>query len=208
MIALRGWNALNHKSLSNFAPFIGFDIETYSPNGFPKNFEDPVVAATIALSINEDFRNGLIVLSSIFPPSSETLILKWILNTLASLPRGCILTYNGKRFDITYIMTRAERCGINYCEKALGKHNHIDLYEKVKQNGRLSSFKQKVVEQFLGIKRQIIGVEGANYYKYYERFLGYGDLAPLLYNIEDAAKCIELSFRLKNDKAFIRITKQ
>jgi len=129
------------------------------------------------------------------------------LNTLASLPRGCILTYNGKRFDIIYMMMRAERCGINYCEKVLGKHDHIDLYEEVKQNRGLSSFKQKAVEQFLGIKRQIMGVEGANYYKYYERFLGYGDLAPLLYNIEDAVKCIELSFRLKNDKAFIRITK-
>ena len=208
MIELKGWNILNHKSLSNFAPFIGFDIETYSPKGFPKNFEDPIVAATIALSINEDFKNGLIVLSSIFPSSSETLILKWILNTLNSLPKGYILTYNGKRFDITYMMTRAKRCGINYCERALSKHAHIDLYEKVKQNGKLPSFKQKVVEQFLGIKRQIMNVEGANYYKYYEKFLGYGDLTPLFYNIEDAVKCIELSFRLKNDKAFIHIAKQ
>lgn len=65
------------------SPYIGFDIETYSPNGFPRDEEDPVVVATLAISVDGDPRKGLL-LSLIYPPNQEETLLRWLHGFLSS----------------------------------------------------------------------------------------------------------------------------
>lgn len=182
-------------------PLLGFDIETYSPQGFPKNFEDPVVAATITIAQSLKLGQGLIIISLIYPPCGESLFLKQLLIILASISKGSLITYNGLRFDIAYLIVRAEKYGLN-ARKILSEHKHIDLYQTIRRMGvKLPSYGQKNVEKLLGIRREVTGISGATYHYHYESFLKTGNLKPLLYNIEDSIGCLKILSKL-NSKNF------
>jgi uncharacterized protein YprB with RNaseH-like and TPR domain len=170
----------------NHAPLISLDIETFSPYGFPHNKGDPVVATSVAALIGRDMRDGLMLFSMICRPSSEGRLINWISKLFNSLSGSFLLTYNGKKFDLPYIKFRAERYGINL-DGEIERLVHIDLYELVKRF-RLSfpRYSQKVVEQCLGIRRQITDVNGGNFHMHFLNFLENGNVKPLLYNIEDS----------------------
>ena len=174
----------------NPTPYIGFDIETYSPDGFPEDFEDPIVAATLGISHSGDIRQGLMVISLIYPPHAERSLLRRLLNLMAACPEGFLLTYNGRRFDVAYLIDRAARHRLD-SDTALSKHEHADLYDIIKHSGMpLASYGQKTVEHFLGIGHEITDISGITYHLFYRRFLEEGGLKPVFYNIEDGIGCL------------------
>jgi len=172
--------------------YTGFDIETYSPDGFPKDGGDPVIAATLAVSMNRGPRKGLLLVSFIYPPSMEETLLRWLHLFLSSSQGNYLVTYNGARFDLQYVIHRGGVYGIDF-ETVFSNYNHIDLYEVVRRAGlQLPSYGQKAVERFMGIDRVVNDVSGFSYHKSFHDFLRFGSLKPLFYNIEDSVGCLRI----------------
>lgn len=183
---------------SNRSPYIAFDIETYSPNGFPEKSQDPVVTTTLAFSVTDDPRDGLVLLSLIFPPDMEDLLLSWLYHFLCSSP-GLLVTYNGTRFDLGYVKNRGLLHGIDF-SSTFSRYEHLDVYQIVRQARlQIPRYSQRAVEHKLRINRVVNDVNGASYHKVFDSFLKFGDLRPLFYNIEDAVGCMRILSRLMQD---------
>jgi uncharacterized protein YprB with RNaseH-like and TPR domain len=162
-------------------PIIGFDIETYSPNGFPAQRQDPIVAATLALSLSLNSNHGLMLISMIFPPSMEGDLLNILHTILQPCQGGSMVTYNGKRFDLLYTVHRGLLHGLNL-QQTFENYGQLDIYEIVKSAlPTLPGYGQKVVENFLGIKRLVKDVWGGNYHQAFDSFLKTGDPKPIIY---------------------------
>lgn len=182
-------------------PLIGFDIETYSPKGFPVHRQDPIVTATLAISPSLDLRNGLILISMIFPPSMEDRLLTLLHRLFSTCEGGSMVTYNGKRFDLIYTTHRGRFHGLNFKE-TFARRGHLDMYEIVRNTMPiLPSYGQKAVEEFLGIERSVSDLCGATYHQAFNSFLSTGSPKPLLYNIEDSIGCLRL-LNLLTSKGF------
>jgi len=168
---------------------VGFDLETYSLHGFPDGFEDPIVNFSLAVQ-NEV---GLLILSFISAPRFELELLKLLRSGLEAINGGVLLTYNGVRFDLQYAVRRSAEYGLDFKDVFQG-FRHVDLYRLLRLSRvRLQGYGQKSVERFLGIKRVVTDVTGANYHKFYSKFLSDGDLRAVLYNIEDSVGCVRLA---------------
>lgn len=179
------------------SPPLSLDIETYSPNGFPYDGGDPVVSVSLARPLYGDPRLGLEASSIICHPSLEPELLRNLSNLFGQRLEGLLLTYNGLHFDIPYLQSRANRYGIDLKRRLEGAL-HIDLYQLIRGSGlRLTSYRQKDVEEYLGIWRQIRDVNGGNYYRYYQSFLKNWDIRPMLYNMEDALLMHIILYALK-----------
>lgn len=177
-------------------PLIGFDIETYSPRGFPAHKQDPIVTATLAVAPSVKLGKGLIVVSMMFPPAMEGTLLNLLHNLLSTYRGSSLVTYNGKRFDLTYITHRSLLHGLDF-EGILASISHIDIYEIVRSAlPMLPSHGQKIVEHSLGIRRLVRDVCGANYHQAFNSFLLTGNLTPLFYNIEDSIGCLRMLYAL------------
>lgn len=173
-------------------PYTGFDIETYSPNGFPRNGEDPVIAATLAVSTNRDPKKGLLLISLIYPPNMEETLLLWLHRFLSASQGSRLVTYNGAKFDLPYVIHRGRTHGIDF-ETVFSNYDHIDLYQVVRRARlRLSSYGQKAVERFMGINRVVNDISGASYHEMFYNFLRFGSLKPLFYNMEDSVGCLQI----------------
>ena len=182
-------------------PYIGFDIETHSPKGFPADGQDPVVTATLATSLSRDVRTGLLLTSLIFPPSMEDLLLIWLHQFLTSFRDGCLVTYNGTKFDLQYVVHRGRIHGIDF-DPVFLNYDHIDVYKLVRRaKVRLSSYGQKTVERWLGIDRVVDDVSGATYHQAFRCFQGFGSLKSLFYNIEDSIGCLRILKELTNTRS-------
>ena len=185
-----------NRSPSLDPPYIGFDIETYSPDGFPKDGEDSVIAATLAVSMNRDPRKGLLLVSLVYPPSAEETLLRYLHHFLSASQGSYLVTYNGARFDLRYVIHRGRVHGIDF-ETVFSNYDHIDLYEAVRQAGvRLPSYGQKAIERIVGINRVVNDISGASYHKAFHNFLRFGSLKPLFYNIEDSVGCLHILNKL------------
>jgi len=193
-------------------PLIGFDIETYSPNGFPADGQDPIITVTLATSFSQDVRKGLLLTSLIFPPSMEDLLLMWLHQFLASFRDGCLITYNGAKFDLKYLAHRGGIHEIDF-DPVFLNYGHLDLYEVVRRSRvRLPSYGQKAVERWLGIDRVVNDVSGVLYHKEFHDFQRFGSLKSLFYNIEDSVGCLRILKELTDmdrssyeDKSLMRI---
>jgi len=173
-------------------PLIGFDIETYSLNGFPAYRQDPIVAATLAVSPSPNLNHGLILVSLLFPPSMESMLLSLLQDLLSPSHGGSLVTYNGKRFDQLYTVHRGFLHGLDL-EQTFENYGHLDMYEIVRSTlPMLPSYGQKSVEHLLGVRRLVKDICGANYHQAFESFLMTGDLNPLFYNIEDSIGCLRI----------------
>lgn len=83
-----------------------------------------------------------------------------------------IVTYNGKSFDIPFILERMKKYNISNKLDTLG---HLDLYRVIKSHSEipniLPSLKQKNIEKFMGIsekrKDEISGQDSVKQYKQY-----------------------------------------
>lgn len=186
-------------------PHIGFDIETYSPAGFPQDGDDPVIAATLALSENGVPRKGLLLVSLIYPPSVEERLLT-LLRSFLSVSRGnCLVTYNGTRFDLQYLIHRGEIYGIDF-DAVFSSFDHLDLYRVIRRARlRLPSYGQKAIERVMGIDRVVNDVSGSSYHRVFNDFLRSGSLKPLFYNIEDSVGCLRILHGLTADNKNSRI---
>lgn len=175
--------------------FIGFDIETYSPNGFPCNMEDPIVNFSLASPIFNDLRKGVLTVSVACHPSYEGKLLK-ILYSLLSSVEGRLLTYNGSKFDVQYTVHRGSLFDLDF-QRIFSDLSHFDLYKLVRWlNIRLPGYTQKTVEKYLGFERIITDVSGAYYHLSFADFLRIGNLKPLFYNVEDSFGCLRILERL------------
>lgn len=116
----------------------------------------------------------------------ELLLLATFFEDLKGL--SAIISYNGKAFDIPFIMARAEELSLS-C--GLDNFFHVDLLAYVKKYHRffpLDNFKLKTVEGFLGLARQdaISGGESVQLYREYLKTKS-AELEEkiLLHNFED-----------------------
>jgi len=171
---------------------IGFDIETYSPRGFPHDMKDPIVNFSLAIPF-EDLRNGLLVASSIGAAYSEHKLLLIFRSLLISLMNsGVLTTYNGRMFDVRYVIEREKRQNIDF-DKIFSSISHMDLYDIKRSKVSLKRHNQKNVEKAIGINRVIKDVCGVYYHSFLDEFLEKKNLKPLFYNIEDSVGCLKNS---------------
>jgi len=173
-------------------PLVGFDIETYSPDGFPAQGEDPIVAATLAASPSFGLNGGLILISMIFPPSKEGELLGWLHAMLETFSGGSMVTYNGRRFDLPYVIHRGRLHGLDL-ERALKGYLQLDVYEAVRAAlPALPSYRQKAVEGLFGVERLVRDTSGESYHELFDSFMQTEDLRPVVYNIEDSIGCLRI----------------
>jgi uncharacterized protein YprB with RNaseH-like and TPR domain len=172
--------------------FVSFDIETYSPNGFPYNMGDPIVNFSLASPIFNDLRKGLLTVSYICHPSLEENLSRFLHSFLSLLEGNFLLTYNGSKFDVKYVAHRGNLFGLDF-QRLFSNFSHIDLYELIKSlNIKLPSYSQKTVEKLLGFERTVSDVSGASYYLSFANFLRDANLKPLFYNVEDSVGCLRI----------------
>lgn len=175
---------------------VSFDIETYSPHGFPHEMEDLVVNFSLAIPFFKGSRSGLLTISSICDPCLEKDLLAMLYQFLFSLRGAYLLTYNGSKFDVKYVTYRGNFFDLDFNEVFAGL-SHIDLFKLVKWlNILLPSYGQKAVERFVGVNRFVKDVSGASYHSLFVDFLTRGSLKPLFYNIEDSVGCLQIANRL------------
>jgi len=178
---------LKHFGLEGYP--VGFDIETYSPNGFPYDTRDPIVNCSLAMPL----RHGIAVVSLICDPCFERDLLLSLERLLCSLNASTLLTYNGTDFDVRYAVDRGKIADV-HLDKAFKQLRHIDLYRLSRRlDLPLSRYDQKSVEQFIGIRRTMSGISGSNYHIAFDDFLGNGDLRAVFYNIEDTVGCLRIA---------------
>jgi uncharacterized protein YprB with RNaseH-like and TPR domain len=172
---------------------VSFDIETFSPDGFPYNAEDPIVNYSLVVPLS---KFGLFAISAIGSPEDEAILLR-LLNKLIEAFNGFyLLTYNGSKFDLEYVVKRGHFYGLNF-EEAFNMQRHIDVYKLVKWLGVKSPcYSQKSIEKALGIKRVVVDISGQNYHSAYKNFINDGDLTPLFYNLEDSFGCLKIARRI------------
>lgn len=178
--------------------FLSFDIETYSPDGFPYAMEDPIVNFSLVAPWTS---KGLLSVSVLARPSFEREILRLLYNLLLGL-QGCfLLTYNGSKFDLPYTIKRGKLYGLDFAD-VFSKFRHWDVYQKVKcLNLGLLRYDQRSVERFLGVSRVLSNVEGGSYYLFFEDLFRGGGLEPLFYNIEDSFGCLRIADRILKRKS-------
>lgn len=170
------------------ANFLAFDIETYSPKGFPYLMEDPVVNFSLATLLKQ---KGVLTTSVLAEPCLESETLR-LLKRLLSLFNGfCLLTYNGSKFDLEYVHHRGRFYGIDF-DGVFSEIKHFDVYKAVREAFRLPNYGQKSVERFLGINRVVNDVNGACYHLYFDEFALNWSLKPMFYNIEDSFGCLKI----------------
>ncbi|MEM2351494.1 MAG: ribonuclease H-like domain-containing protein [Thermoproteota archaeon] len=166
-------------------PLVALDIETYSPDGFPSAFEDPIV--NVSLAIHDGI--GLRIVSLAYPPERELTLLRFLSAELAGL-KGLLLTYNGTRFDLPYL---GRRCALNGLGFELGRLEHLDLYWMARREiPGLASYSQSSVERALGIDRLSGHIHGGVYHEHFDKFLEDGSPDPIVYNIEDSLGCLRI----------------
>lgn len=93
--------------------FLSFDIETYSPNGFPFAMEDPIVNFSLVAPWT---RKGLFSVSFLAEPLFENEMLSLLYKLLRELEGCFLLTYNGTRFDLPYTIERGRLYGLDFAE--------------------------------------------------------------------------------------------
>jgi uncharacterized protein YprB with RNaseH-like and TPR domain len=170
--------------------FLSFDIETYSPNGFPYSMEDPIVNFSLVAPWT---RKGLFCVSFLAGPMFENETLSLLYKLLMELEGCFLLTYNGSRFDLPYTIERGRLYGLDFAE-VFSRVNHWDVYQEVKcLNLGLPRYDQKSVERFFGISRVLRDVDGSSYCLFFEELFEGGGLKPMFYNIEDSFGCLRIA---------------
>jgi uncharacterized protein YprB with RNaseH-like and TPR domain len=170
--------------------FIAFDIETFSPCGFPSNMEDPVVNFSLVIPL---VKKGILSLSVIGEPCLENQMLNLLHHLLGSFGGNYLFTYNGAKFDIEYVVQRGMVYGLDF-RRVFDDFWHVDVYRMLKRwNIHLPKYNQKEVERFFGIPRVIKDVSGRSYHLFYREFLRAESLEPMFYNIEDSFGCLRIS---------------
>lgn len=128
-------------------------------------------------------------------PDDEKLILSDFSDFLASMNLKRIITFNGNGFDLPFLLARAGRLGVVLDFSA---YELTDIYKEVKKYKtilHLQNYRQKTLEQFLGIHRED-PYSGGELIKVYENYVRRPDPAAAsllkLHNYEDVLGMIDL----------------
>lgn len=137
------------KKADSLENFVFFDIET---TGFsPKNSMCYLIGAVF-------FENGQLTMTQWFAdtPDSETALLRSFLTFLSDFQ--CMIHFNGDHFDIPFLRERCQLLEVNDAlMTSLTDCESIDVFKLIKSCHSLltlDNYKQKTLEQFLGIHRQ------------------------------------------------------
>jgi len=168
---------------------LAFDIETYSPKGFPRLMEDPVVNFSLVVPLK---RRGVLAVSVLAEPCLEGEILRLLKCLLNAFKGFCLLTYNGSKFDLEYVTHRGRFYGLDFVS-VFSQIEHLDVYKAVREAFWLPNYGQKSVERFLGINRVVKDVNGAFYHLFFGEFALNRSLKPMFYNIEDSFGCLRIA---------------
>ncbi|MDW8044994.1 MAG: ribonuclease H-like domain-containing protein [Nitrososphaerota archaeon] len=177
---------------------LSLDVETYSPKGFPYAREDPIIIATLMATNHLDIGEGAVILSLLYPPNREKILLKLLKRALTVLgsKESYLITYNGASFDLPYITLRGRLYGIDF-ENIFTSFTHIDVYHIAKSMMNVNSYTLKSVESELKIPRNIKSVDGSTIYEAFHNLKYTGDLRVILYNIEDTVNSINILNKLR-----------
>lgn len=177
-------------------PLLSFDVETYSPHGFPFRMEDPIVNFSMALPTFQNPKDGLLTFSFISHPRFERELLMLLYDVLLSLDGGFLVTYNGTKFDVEYVIHRGSLFDFDF-QSLFSSFFHVDLYKLVRWlDIRLPRYSQKAVEKIVGFKRVVNDVSGEAYHLYFADFLKDLNLKAPFYNVEDSVGCLQIMDRL------------
>lgn len=128
-------------------------------------------------------------------PEDESVLLTHFSRDLHTLGIKRIITFNGNSFDLPFLMERARICAVslNFDDFEL-----FDIYKEVvarKNVLQLQNYRQKTVEQFLGIHRED-EYSGGELIKVYENYIHCPDAEAAhvlkLHNYEDVLGMIDL----------------
>lgn len=151
-----------------------FDIETMGLH------DCPLFLAGLLYVDNEDIVVQQILARNI---EEEADVLQILADTLAG--HECIITYNGKRFDIPFTRQRMRRHDVEHCER----HAHSDLMYAARRRWTLPNYKLTTVErEVLGMYRED-DVPSSQIPHIYNRYLRQDDLSilegVLEHNVQD-----------------------
>ena len=141
-----------------------FDIETLGL--------DPMRAPMILAGIMSVDPDGNAEVTQFFldEPEEEHILLEEVVNELNRY--DCLLTYNGKRFDLPYLLKRYRMI---YHEEPVIRPYDLDLYQVIRHHSSLCEFmdslSQKSIERYMGLAPmrtdEISGAESVRlYYEY------------------------------------------
>ena len=147
------------EELQSSLPFLSpdmlfVDIET---TGFSAE-RSPIYLIGIACC-DEDIRLTLYLAET---REEEPQILKAFLRQLTERPIQQIVTFNGERFDLPYLKTRAGLCGLSELASILpgsdsaSSLTSVDLYRSIARHRHLfhlEHYRQRSIEEFLGVQR-------------------------------------------------------
>ena len=151
--------------------------------------------------------NKIIYVNQLFSddPEDESALLTCFSEKLQTLQAKRIITFNGNSFDLPFLLARAEISGINLNFDAF---ELFDIYKEVtkrKNTLQLQNYRQKTVEQFLGIDRED-QYSGGELIKVYESYVKHPDEAAAhllkLHNYEDVLGMIDLLSVFAYDELF------
>ena len=168
-----------------------FDIETTGLS----SANDSIISASFCNEDSTDLRQYFCD-----DPSSEYLLITKIFEEFRSL--DAIITYNGERFDVPFVLARAKKYGIeNDCPYVW----NIDIYKILKQywlaGKMLPSLSQTSVEKALGLSfSRTDQIDGGECIKLYNSFLARGNEDAkekiLLHNGDDVRQLARISSSL------------
>ena len=138
-------------------------------------------------------------------PEDESALLSGFSEKLQTMQVKRIITYNGNRFDLPFLLARAGICGVPL---DFGDLELFDIYKEVvsrKKMLQLQDYRQKTVEQFLGIDRED-QYSGGELIKVYENYVRCPDKNARqllkLHNYEDVLGMIDLLSVFAYDEFF------
>ncbi len=176
----------------------GFSPSTLKPLAkrvFPSQTEDPIVNFSLVSPLTE---GGAVALSAIVKPNFERELLLLLYRLLSNLGGACLLTYNGLRFDVKYVVQRGGLYDLNF-EDVFENFCHVDVYRLLKWlDVGFPRYGQKTVERCLGVVRAIRHVSGGNYRLIYNDFVRISNLPPMFYNIVDSFGCLRIAGNVRS----------
>jgi hypothetical protein len=107
-----------------------------------------------------------------------------------------VITFNGKSFDLPYILDRMAYHGISPPRGLMGKNYDVLLYSRRKWRGRVPNCKLQTLEREICGRRRMGDIPSSMIPETYHEFIGSGDvslLKPILYhNLLDLVSMAEL----------------
>ena len=192
---------------------LALDIETYSPQRFPNPKEDPVIMLALAddkeqLVLTTKEEASALNNTLIFKTEKE--MLKKMVKIIQEKKPDALVTYNGDKFDLPYLMERCRQLkvefGIGYGQTAprvqkgseavkLKGILHLDAFQMIRLLSRLGVFHlvkmdlESVYAALFGVDKEKIGPEQMT--EIWESGLGIEQLVE--YNREDAFAALRMA---------------